>query len=229
MKFISPILSDARASVGGATFSKNRGGNYIRAKVAPVQPRTPAQQAARASFAVFSGAWRGLSAAQRAAWASLASGITLTDTLGIAYKPTGSQLYVGLNRVLNVIGVAPISAAPAAAPSFADMLPIAGSAAAGTPAFTITTSLAAAPTGFVFLVRATVQSSAGKSFFGQSAYRVIGNYVATSFASLNILAFYVARFGTLTAGSKISVQVSLVQLTTGFESVVASTSVIVGA
>lgn len=38
MKFLSALISQGSASIGGATFSKNRGGNYIRKRVAPVQP-----------------------------------------------------------------------------------------------------------------------------------------------------------------------------------------------
>jgi hypothetical protein len=229
MKFLSPIISDARASLGGATFSKNRGGNFARARVAPVQPRTSAQQAARASLSTLSSLWRGLTATQQAGWTSLAASIITKNSLGVSYTPTGSQLYVQCNRVLNTIGQATISAPPALVPSFADMLPIAATATAGTPTFAVTTSLGAAPTGFVFLVRATPQSSAGRSFFGQSQYRVIANYPSSSFASLNILAAYTARFGTLAAGRKIAVSVSLVQTSSGLESVPAYTTVVVGA
>lgn len=229
MKFISPLLSDARASVGGATFSKNRGGNYIRAKVAPVQPRSTAQQEARSNLATLSGMWKTIGAADIAGWNALASGITLKDSLGNSYKPTGAQLFVGNNRNLSDIGATIIETPPPAAPAFEDITPIAGTAAAGTPAFAITTGAAAAPTGFVFLVRATPQSSPGKSYFGRSAYRVIGHFAASSFASLNVLSVYTAKFGTLVAGQRINFSVSLVSSTTGFQSIEASGSLLVAA
>ena len=229
MKFISPLLSDARASVGGATFSKNRGGNYIRAKVAPVQPRTVAQQDARASLALFSGQWKGLTATQRAGWTGLAASITLKDSLGTSYNPTGNQLFVGNNRNLSDAVESAITTAPASAPDYPEITPLTLAATAGTPTMTIATALSAAPTGFVFLVRATPQSSPGRSYFGQSSYRLIGSFAATAYASLNILSAYTARFGTLTAGQKVQVAVSLVQITSGFQSLQNTAVVIIGA
>jgi hypothetical protein len=228
MKYLSALISQGSASIGGATFSKNRGGNYIRKRVAPVQPRSSAQQAIRATLSALSGQWKSLSNSQIAAWSALASTITLKDSLGNSYIPTGNQLFVGLNATLTTCAEPTNSTAPGAPPAFADMLPIAATATAGTPSFTITTSLSTAPSGFIFLVRATPQGSAGIAFFGTSKYRVIGKYAATSYASINALAFYNARFGTLCAGTKISVRVSLVQISSGFESMYAETTVNVG-
>lgn len=218
MKYISPLLSDARASVGGATFSKNRGGNYIRSKVAPVQPRSIAQQGARANLALFSGQWKTLTATQRAGFAGLASGITLKDTLGNSYTPTGSQLFVGLNRNLSDAVEPPITTAPSAVPNYPEITPLVLAATSVTPAMTIATALSAAPTGFVFLVKATAQLSPGISYVGQSKYRIIGAFAATMFASINILAAYTARWGTLRSGQKVQVAVSLVQISSGFQS-----------
>jgi hypothetical protein len=229
MKYLSALISQGSASIGGATFSKNRGGNYIRKRVAPVQPRSSAQQAIRATLAALSGQWKSLGASVIAAWTALASTITLKDSLGNSYIPTGNQLFVGLNATLTVCAEPVITAAPAGMPAFPDMLPIAATATAGTPTLAITTSLATAPTGYVFLVRATPQGSAGKAFFGTSAYRIIGKYAASTFASINALAFYNARFGALVAGTKLSVRVTLVQITSGFESMYAEATVVVGA
>ena len=229
MKYLSPILSAASASLGGATFAKNRGGNYIRKRVAPVQPRSPAQQAVRASLAAISGSWKSLTAAQIAGWSALASTITLKDSLGNSYIPTGNQLFTGLNVTLTTIASATITAPPGAVPSFVDMLPVAATATAGTPSFAITTSLGSAPTGFTFLVRTTAPGSAGKSFFGTSKYRVIGHYASSSYASINALAAFNTRWGTLVAGQKFGVRLSLVQSATGFESMYAESTVVVAA
>jgi hypothetical protein len=229
MKFLSALISQGSASIGGATFSKNRGGNYIRKRVAPVQPRSSAQQAVRATLAALSGQWKGLSQAVIAAWSALASTITLKDSLGNSYIPTGNQLFVCLNATLTACAEANITAAPGAPPAFADMLPIAATATAGTPSLAITTSLAAAPTGYVFLVRATPQGSAGIAFFGTSKYRIIGKYAASSFASINALSFYNTRFGALVAGTKLSLRVTLVQIASGFESMYAEVSIVVAA
>jgi hypothetical protein len=228
MKYLSALISQGSASIGGATFSKNRGGNYIRKRVAPVQPRSPAQQAVRATLSSLSGQWKGLGASVIAAWSALASTITLKDSLGNSYVPTGNQLFVGLNATLTACAEPTITAAPGGTPAFPDMLPIAATATAGTPSLAITTSLSTAPTGYVFLVRATPQGSAGKAFFGTSVYRITGKYAASTYASINALALYNARFGALVAGSKLSLRVTLVQISSGFESMYAEASIIVG-
>ena len=228
MKFISPLLSDARASVGGATFSKNRGGNYIRSKVAPVQPRSTAQQGVRAGLATLAQMWRTLTPAQIAGWNTLAQGLTLKDSLGNSYSPSGIDLFVGNNRNLSSINATVVEDPPAQNAAFDDLSPLTVVATAGTPAFTIAPTVAAAPTGFTFLVRATGQLSPGVSYVGQSQYRIISHYAATAFASLNILAAYTARYGALVAGQKVQVSVELVQIDSGFASLPFSAQVVVG-
>lgn len=229
MKFISPLLSDARNKLGGSVASKNRGGNYFRSRVAPVQPRSTAQQQVRSNLATLSGMWKGLTDDQRAAWSALASGITLKDSLGNSYKPSGSQLFVGCNRNLSTVDESVVDDAPVSKPDFEDVTPLVLVGTAGTPGLHVTTGMSAAPTGFVILVEATPQLSAGIAYLGKSAYRVIGHYAATSFASVNILAAYNARFGALVAGARIGVKVSLVEIASGFQSTPASTDSLVGA
>lgn len=229
MKYLSPLLSDARASIGGATASKNRGGNYFRARVAPVQPRSVAQQEQRSNLATLSGAWKGLTASQRAGWNALAATITLKDSLGNSYNPTGSQLYVGNNRNLSQVNSTVVDTPPTSKPDFEDVTPLTLTATAGTPTMAITTGLGAAPTGTIFLVKAAAQQSPGRSFVGQSRYRVIGHFPASSFASLNVLSAYNAKFGALVAGSGLFVAVLLVDIATGFASQQATASVLVGA
>jgi hypothetical protein len=229
MKFNSALLTQTSGSIGGATGAQNRGGNYLRARVAPVQPRTVAQQAVRATLASISSTWKTLTASQIAAWNSLASSISLKDSLGNTYKPSGSQLYTGSNVNLSDVGASLITAAPAGAPSFPDLLGITATASAGTPTFTVVPGIGSAPTGNVFRVRCTPQVSPGKSYFGKGAYRVIGHFAATSYASLNIEAAFVARFGALVAGRQVAVTVDLVNITTGFASIQATTTAIVGA
>ena len=229
MKYLSALLTQASGSLGGATASKNRGGNYFRAKVAPVQPRTVAQQSVRSNLATLAAMWKTLTAPQIAGWNSLASGVTLSDSLGNSYTPSGIDLFVGNNRNLEAIGEAVVEDPPASNASFEDISPLVATATAGTPAFTVAPTIGAAPTGFKFLVRCTRQLSPGISYIGQSDYRVIESFAATAFASLNVLAAYTARFGDLVAGQKIGIAVSLVEISSGFSSLQFTATTIVGA
>jgi hypothetical protein len=229
MKYLSPLLSDARASIGGATASKNRGGNYFRARVAPIQPRTENQQFIRAQLSSLSASWRGLTVTKQSGWNSLASGITLKDSLGQSYKPTGAQLYTGNNMNLFLLGSPTVTVAPPSRPDFPDFANVNAITTAGTPAFTVTTGSAAAPTGYLFRVNATPQMSPGISYIGKSRYRFVEGFPASAFASLDILDEWNALFGTLVAGQLIGVTVALVDIATGFASTQASTTVIIAA
>lgn len=228
MKYTSPLLSQARASLGGTTFSANRGGNYTRARVAPVQPRTAAQQTARAQFSSVSGDWKTLTVAQRAGWTAAAAGITLQDSLGNSYVPTGNQLFVGLNRNLLVNNEAIVSAAPGSKPDFVNLSPFTLTSGAATPALAIIPPLGAAPTGYIFEVGATAQVSPGIAFFSKSSYRYLATFAATAYASLNILSAYNARWGTLVAGQRIAIRIRLVQIATGWASTPATANFLIG-
>jgi hypothetical protein len=218
MKYLSALLTQSSGSLGGATFAKNRGGNYIRKRIAPVQPRTVAQQNVRSNLATIAASWKTLTPDQVAGWNSLASTVTLKDSLGNSYNPSGIDLYVANNRNLSDIGEAIISDPPSTAVSFEDISPLTVTVAAGTAAFTIAPTIDAAPTGTKFLVRATPQLSSGVSYIGRSKYRNVESFAATAYASLNVLAAYNALFGTLVAGQNIGVQVSMTDIATGFKS-----------
>ena len=228
MKYLSALLTQASGSLGGATAAKNRGGNYLRSRIAPVQPRSVAQQEQRANLAALAGAWKALTQTQIAGWNSLASTLTLKDPLGNTYVPTGEQIYVGNNRNLSQIAATSVDDPPTAKPDFPDPTPIALTAVSGGSAsMALTTSLSAAPTGFAFLVRATPMISPGISFIGTSRYRIIGHFADTAYATMNILSDYQARFGDLVSGAKIGAALDIVNIATGFASTRATATVVV--
>ena len=68
------------------------------------------------------------------------------------------------------------------------------------------------------LFKCTPQLSKGISYTGKSKYRVVEAVTGTS-AAVNILTKYVARFGTLVAGSNIGISVEVVDPVTGFKGI----------
>ena len=207
MKFISPIISDASGTVGGAVYAKNRGGNYIRARVVPTQPRTAAQVAVRANFTANSKAWKALTSAQMAGWIALGTQITLRDSIGNSYKPTGEQMYVSLNQTLAALGKPAISTAPGTPDTVIGLggLTVVASATGGTGSTNQFTVLVTTNTATQsILVRATAQVSPGRNFFGRSQYRQITSFFHPASGVKDITAAYNAKFGTMRAGSKIS-------------------------
>lgn len=98
MKFKSALLTDASGSIGGITASRNRGGLYLRARVVPVNPNTPFQQAIRGFVASLTSGWNDtLTIGQRAGWDTYANQVPLPDPLGDPRNVGGLAMYVRSN------------------------------------------------------------------------------------------------------------------------------------
>lgn len=209
-------------SVGGVTSSRNRYGQYRRTRAIPVNPNTSFQGAIRTRFAALSAAWSALTAAQRAGWATLASGITRTDSLGQQYTMSASQCYSSINMNNldagnTVVADAPGKVAPVA------LLTATITTTGGTLSLAYTTTpLGAAIRLFVY---ASPQRSAGRSYEGD--LRLVNVTAAAAASPANILAAYVARFGPPVIGQKIFFSLQTYQA--GFLSGPLMTSIVVTA
>lgn len=73
-----PLMSlDASGTVAGTiVFSKWKGRNYVRQRVIPSNPRSPAQVGVRAMMKFLSQIWAGLSTMEKATWQTQADAIT---------------------------------------------------------------------------------------------------------------------------------------------------------
>lgn len=212
MKF-GAIVVDGRNKIGGHVASKNRAGAYLRTKVTPVNPQTSYQLAARAALTGFSQGWRGLTQAQRDSWNAAVGDYQRTDIFGDLKSPTGLNLFVRLNRELDLIGVASISVPPL--PSAVGAIVSTSVAAAAGAGTIVLTNDGAVPASTSIKVYATPAVSPGKSFV-KSEYRCIGSFAAAEASPIDIQALYDARFGAVgTAGQKIFVKIVPVNATTG--------------
>lgn len=98
MKFKSALITDASGSIGGMTASRNRGGQYFRARVVPINPNTAFQQTIRGFVASLTSGWNDtLTFGQRVAWNTYASQVLLPDTLGDPRNVGGLAMYVRTN------------------------------------------------------------------------------------------------------------------------------------
>lgn len=114
MKFKSEIVTQASGSIGGTTYSHNRGGMYRRARTIPTNPNSPRQQAVRSYLAAAVAAWSGtLTDAERESWEAWAANTPTTDRLGDALILTGQQAYIAAAVPRAQIAVA----APASGPT----------------------------------------------------------------------------------------------------------------
>lgn len=97
MKFKSEIVTQASGSVGGVTYSRNRGGLYRRARAIPTNPDTSAQQQVRNAFTIMLNIWNGLTSAQRDAWDLYGESTPKVDVLGSPIQLSGQNEFVGSN------------------------------------------------------------------------------------------------------------------------------------
>lgn len=101
-----PMVSEARGTVGGSVFSRNRYGLYVRKWSKPTNPNTPAQIAARSNLGNCSQLWRGLQEIDRIRWIDYAAGTPVTNKLGEVVYLSGFQWFVAVVCFQAYAGVA---------------------------------------------------------------------------------------------------------------------------
>ncbi len=91
-------VAAASGSLGGVTFSRNRGGPYIRRRVVPVNPNTVQQQVIRSLVSQLTSLWlTTLTAVQRESWDTYANQVPLPNPLGALINVGGLGMYVRSN------------------------------------------------------------------------------------------------------------------------------------
>jgi hypothetical protein len=106
-------ILDVRGSIGGQVHSRNTYGNYIRRKVAPVQPRTARQLEVRQLFAELSRRFSTiLSDEQQEAWRQAAANTQVKDAFGDSIALTGINLYTRLNSLRLLMEQPPLDEPP---------------------------------------------------------------------------------------------------------------------
>lgn len=135
MAILTPgtLIGAISGSIGGQTYSHNKGGPYVRRRSIPTNPNSERQQAVRTILGILSAAWTNtLTAAQRATWSVYAEANTVQNALGQAIKLTGLAWYLRCGaRLLDAGGTAPTDAPTVPAPTgFATFTPAFSSATA---------------------------------------------------------------------------------------------------
>jgi hypothetical protein len=108
----SSLLSDIRGSVGGTTYSRNRGGSYARNRTVPINPQSSSQTRARSDLAQYSVGWASLTNAQRLAWNQYAETVVALNVLGESITYTGQQMYIRSNTLLELASLAAVNSPP---------------------------------------------------------------------------------------------------------------------
>lgn len=218
------IVVAGSGKLGGHVASRNRGGAYFRTKVTPVNPDTTYQAGVRNRLTSISQEWRSLSASNRDSWNSAVQAFAKTDVFGDLKNPSGFNLYQRLNNNLDAVGSAGITIPPLPGNVYAAATL---SAVADVSDESILVSYTPViPAGQAVKVFATPCLSPGVSFV-KSEYRLIEVIVAADVTPYDIFPAWSARFGFLTAGTKVFVKFVGVNSVTGQEGTAISASTIV--
>lgn len=110
---LGALTQDVRGSLNGSTFSRNKGGAYVRSKVSPVQPVSTASAASRQAFKIVSQIWsQQLTDIERAGWIAFASTHPYTNIFGDAITLSGIAFFQAASKTLQNLGFDVIADAP---------------------------------------------------------------------------------------------------------------------
>lgn len=203
------LVVDGRGKIGGHVAARNRSGAYMRTKVTPNNPQTEFQTEARGRLATLSSGWRELSQAQRDAWNAAVVDFEKTNVFGDLVKPTGKNLFTGLNINMLLIGESMMINPPLPADTISFNNPVLSASVATGPELNGT-----AASGMTYKIEATPSLSAGIGFF-KNKFKMIATIDNSSPTPWNLKAEYEQRFGALVLGQKVAVRVTAVNATTG--------------
>jgi len=102
----------ASGKAGAMVASHNKGGQYIRARTTPTNPRTQFQQDVRNSLSTLSSSWRSLTQLQRTGWEIYGTQVPTTNALGDSIIISGIAAYVRANTPRLQAGLSLVSDAP---------------------------------------------------------------------------------------------------------------------
>lgn len=208
-------VSEGRGSIGGTTFSRNRGGAYARQRVTPVNPQSAAQQAQRARVSELAGLWGStLTQAQRDGWKVFADNFPITDVFGDTLVLSAAQAYTRINCRLLAGALTRIDNAPSDQ-AVTDLT--SASVVAETTGQTVVVTFAPTPVGSADHVQvfATPGVSPGISFM-KNKLRLITTSAAAQATGLDVGPAYISAFGAIPAvGLKIGLRVRTIRSTNG--------------
>lgn len=98
-------VASISGSIGGTTFSRNRGGAYARNRTVPINPNSEFQAIVRSLMSNLANIWaETLTDAQRTAWEAYAEAVPLPNPLGEDRNVGGVGMFIRGNLVRGQIG-----------------------------------------------------------------------------------------------------------------------------
>ena len=208
-----PAIGALSGSIGGDTFSHNRGGPYIRRRAIPVNPKTSPQVNIRAILAGASANWREIPATNKLAWNTWAAAHPITNALGNAIYLSGHQAFIQLNTRLEHDGDDTILDPPVIAPP-TPLLTLSLTCSLGHPDFEATFTPTPCGANERVIVYACVLDSEGISNVN-NRYRWLGHTELAVESPIGLHAWLVAHYGPISIGQVVHIRCHSFDTTTG--------------
>lgn len=112
MKFTGTFVAAVSGSLAGLTGSRNKGGQYLRARAVPTTATSVPAINAKARLAGASAAWGGLTDTQRDSWTRYGTIKPSINPLGEAKIISGINAYNAIYTRMNLAGDAPLASPP---------------------------------------------------------------------------------------------------------------------
>lgn len=208
-----PMVASVSGSVGGTTFSRNRGGQYTRRRAIPTNPSSTFQLNQRAIFAGQSQRFADITDAERESWRSWAVQNPITNALGNKINMTGHQAFVAINSRLDLTGDTLLDAPPIInAPTALESLVLTADIGLGEVELAFTATPLAA--GVKLYYTAAIVNSLAITYV-RNLLRFVEASAAAEISPFGIEASVVARLGTLIEGQTLHVLCSTFDTATG--------------
>lgn len=212
----SALVTGMSGKLNGSVMARNKGGSYVRNKTTPSNPRTTYQQQRRAIFGSVSSAWRSLNGTVVTSWNLMASEYPYTDYWGDQRFLSGHGLHQKLQTNLSTAGL-PLLTAPIPPIAVTEVSSMSFNFDAATDTLTVTPTVIAGGSPFSYLVFATGNVPAGKTFV-KNDYRLISVRPGTE-TTLDISGDWELRFGSFAGVERIGIRVVCIMRDTGQNSV----------
>lgn len=232
----SALVADIKGKVGGNVFSRNKGGNYVRRYVKPINRNTAAQQFVRILFGVLASGWRNLTTEARTAWNTITVLYPYVNRLGEVSIYSGQQLYQKLNSNLNslytyqigspfVVDQLVVPEVPAEFPSLINGITLVNTTSQLIDMENVFINGSnIIQSGFALIVEATTSISTGVNAPQKGLFKIIGSLIEATDLSDSVVqqAVYlnmVAVFGDPVLNAQMFINVRLVSIKTGEASI----------
>lgn len=211
----SALITGIKGKLGGGIFQYNAGGNIVRTRTSHQNQKFPRWQLRKTQMTYLSQSWRALSDANRTAWEAMTVSYPTVDKWGNPRDPSGFELYIRLNYVLQAGGftLLTVPIAPIALTAVNMTAPTFGGGATISANWDVEFD-----TDERLIIFAAPPCSPGVSHTSR-AYRALFVMANDASKTKNINTLYVAQFGAIPVGSRVFVKGKLFNKDTGQEAI----------